>query len=861
MSNNKKKTKKGFTLVEMLVVVIIIGVLTAVALPSYMKSVEKTRTAQAISTLGQIAKAQHVYNAKHGRYSSMFLPLNLDLKDKKGKPVNENGFADSYFAYNLDYNIANAKRDYKGGTYVIYVDYATGQLYCKPENHEVCQMIGLKEMPKNAPVEGSCEVISTGSYDGACFKESAYNGVACNKEGVSCLEFKDGIPVGKWELGDGKCDLQGGSDICSNGRCYRCQEGQIEECKPNAEGNGCLVPKPMVCDGATCAFFDKDGNKIGSCDISDTKCLAKFNASGLICNPKDGKCYTYENGKIIDECKANKEGTACVKITVECQAGGVGCIIYEDGNKIDVCDPNQPECYEGYGVSGLVCSPKDGKCYTYENGKIVAECKANKEGTDCEKEEPSAPGITYNCVGSNCTIYEDGKEVGTCYNWDTSCLSEHKINGIVCQSKTPYCLTFKDGIVVSMCNESIPGCKEGTLDREHPENGTACYKEEETCYIYKDGQFVDYCMKNPLGTDCAAAGEELVCYKDKGICIDYNADGKIIGDCQINTAGTGCAQGDDGMKDGILCDKEVCYIYKDGKVVDTCKANDTGTGCKGEEPECKPDDWSCICAGDTSCYADNGVSGFFCFPKDGVCRTFEKGKEVDKCEINDAGTGCKEEKPAWKCDGWECTEYLGDKPTGNTCYHNGNGGCIIGKGEEIVCPKGKKICVIYVDGEYQSECTVNDTGTGCKEEEAPVWKCDGWECTEYLGDKPTGNTCYHNGYGDCIKGKGEEIICMKGTCQIYYDGKYKDSCKANDAGTGCKEETPKDGFQCDINGCSIFEKGEKVDYCEAAAADCMGKYGVSAFVCDKKYCYTYKDGSLTGKCKVNDTGDGCAKKE
>ena len=800
MSNNKKKTKKGFTLVEMLVVVIIIGVLTAVALPSYMKSVEKTRTAQAVSTLGQIAKAQQVYNARHGKYSATFLPLNLDLKDKKGKPVNENGFADSYFDYNLDryYNIAEAKRDYKDGAYVIYVDYATGQFYCKPENHEVCQMIALKEMPKSVSDVDSCKMVSANSYDDECFEKIAYTGIFCNEKGDSCIEFKDGLAISKWELGDGKCSIRGNDEICSNGRCYRCQEGQIEECKPNAEGNGCLVVEPMVCYEDHCEFFDEEGDKVATCDIYDTKCFEKLNVSGLICNPKEGKCYTYENGKIVAECKANKEGTACVKITVECQAGGVGCIIYEDGNKIDVCDPNQPECYEGYGVSGLVCSPKDGKCYTYENGKIVAECKANKEGTDCEKEEPSAPGITYNCVGSNCTIYEDGKEVGTCYNWDTTCLSEHKINGIVCQSKTSYCLTFKDGIVVSMCNESIPGCKEGTLDREHPENGTACYKEENTCYIYKDGQFVDYCIKNPLGTDCAAAGEELVCYKDKGICIDYNADGKIIGDCQINTAGTGCAQGDDGMKDGILCDKEVCYIYKDGKVVDTCKANDTGTGCKGEE------------------------------------------------------------SPVWKCAGWKCEEYLGDKPTGNTCYHNGNGGCIKGVGEEIVCLKDT--CQVYYDGYFQNACAPNDTGTGCKVEDAPVWKCDGWTCSEYIGDKPTGNTCYHNGSGDCIKGKGEEIVCMKGTCQIYYDGKYKDSCEANDAGTGCKEETPKDGLQCDINGCSIFEKGEKVDYCEAAAADCMGKYGVSAFVCDKKYCYTYKDGSLTGKCKVNDTGDGCAKK-
>ena len=50
---------KGFTLIELMVVIVIISVLTAVALPQYQKAVEKSRTTEAITLGKTIIDAQN----------------------------------------------------------------------------------------------------------------------------------------------------------------------------------------------------------------------------------------------------------------------------------------------------------------------------------------------------------------------------------------------------------------------------------------------------------------------------------------------------------------------------------------------------------------------------------------------------------------------------------------------------------------------------------------------------------------------------------------------------------------------------------------------------------------------------------
>lgn len=71
--------KSGFSLVELTIVVVILGILATFAVPRFMTSVEKTKASEAFTYMTQIESAQGRYNAEHGTYAKKTNKLDIDL--------------------------------------------------------------------------------------------------------------------------------------------------------------------------------------------------------------------------------------------------------------------------------------------------------------------------------------------------------------------------------------------------------------------------------------------------------------------------------------------------------------------------------------------------------------------------------------------------------------------------------------------------------------------------------------------------------------------------------------------------------------------------------------------------------------
>src|SRR5947209_18255083 len=77
------RRRKAFTLVELAVVVVIIGVLAAFGVPRFLQSVERSKASEAFAFLSAVRTAQERYLARQGTYADQLTKLDIQSSTPK----------------------------------------------------------------------------------------------------------------------------------------------------------------------------------------------------------------------------------------------------------------------------------------------------------------------------------------------------------------------------------------------------------------------------------------------------------------------------------------------------------------------------------------------------------------------------------------------------------------------------------------------------------------------------------------------------------------------------------------------------------------------------------------------------------
>ena len=77
---------KGFSLIELLLVIAILGIIYAIALPSYVNYKDRADVAMAVSDMSAISQALDRYHASEREYPSSLADIGFELTDPWGNP-------------------------------------------------------------------------------------------------------------------------------------------------------------------------------------------------------------------------------------------------------------------------------------------------------------------------------------------------------------------------------------------------------------------------------------------------------------------------------------------------------------------------------------------------------------------------------------------------------------------------------------------------------------------------------------------------------------------------------------------------------------------------------------------------------
>jgi prepilin-type N-terminal cleavage/methylation domain-containing protein len=117
----------GFTLIELIIVIVIVGILALVAIPKYFANIEKTRKAEAVSTMRAIREAVLGYYAANGKNPANNFPITVVIDNETVMTVEEPKSSNFTYKYDAATKVTATKKA-KAGTKSYTMEIASGNV-------------------------------------------------------------------------------------------------------------------------------------------------------------------------------------------------------------------------------------------------------------------------------------------------------------------------------------------------------------------------------------------------------------------------------------------------------------------------------------------------------------------------------------------------------------------------------------------------------------------------------------------------------------------------------------------------------------------------------------------------------------
>lgn len=382
------KKRFGFTLTELLVVVIVLGVLAAVAAPKFTRVLETRKTTEAEDLLASV-RAEQEHRCLVGRnYTKSWGQL----------PVSANATQSANYAFAL--NETGAVASSKSKNYSLQVpSYQDGRICC---DGEYCQKLN-----KDYPLCSALPAVT----DDMC---AARGGDYCTENPDDCS--------------------------CNSNQAKCCLAGTVwdgSSCVPDTSGTcqnaAYAAAHPCECAPNTCACPTYGAAYPCECDEA-----AKNSCQ---CNPKQEVCCKdnemWDGQKCAPKTDTCQDPVYAAANPCECAPNSCQCPTYAAAYPCE-CAPSSCQCASYAAAYPCECAPNSCACPTYAAG-YPEQCGGAWQWVVQADGElvGKAPGNMVSCsslAGGSCqagdaarTCFTAGKEVGGWYNY-----RNEETDGFVC---------------------------------------------------------------------------------------------------------------------------------------------------------------------------------------------------------------------------------------------------------------------------------------------------------------------------------------------------------------------------------------------------------------------------------------------